>query len=329
MENNNVPYDKKQPLASDIDIGLVKIEQDEMSEFNIIEKMELHWEQTQQKQHQPKPFHRGQRMVNWREAEVNYLIDLVKSNAYVWNSSVPDFKKKHKKALFWEQAADKINKSLRPRTPFTRNDCFKKWNNLRTYFQAEVKAVKVKNNGGTSDADDNIGGGWKYSSKMSFLIGTRLPQISVNTFNNSDQSVFDTTTSFSDSNGESEMESCDRSALVEASIQEPQDNDCSQSNANLDDLHQFLPDSPQAKRKKNNELTDTSENTLLHTMVNNVNQFTGTVSSQLTKREESQSFYYSSYVGQCLDKLDPDLNLEAREKISEILFKYEKAQLKR
>lgn len=55
MENNKVPYDKKQPLASDIDIGLVKIEQDEMSEFNIIEKMELHWEQTQQKQHQPKP----------------------------------------------------------------------------------------------------------------------------------------------------------------------------------------------------------------------------------------------------------------------------------
>lgn len=125
------------------------------------------------------------------------------------------------------------------------------------------------------------------------------------------------------------MESCDRSALVEASIHEPQDNDCSQSNANLDDLHQSLPDSPQAKRKKNNELTDTSENTLLHSMVNNVNQFTGTMASQMNKREESQSFYYSSYVGQCLDKLDPDLNLEAREKISEILFKYEKAQLKR
>lgn len=61
-------------------------------------------------------------MVNWREGEVNYLIDLVKSNSYVWNSSVPDFKKKHKKALFWELAADKINNALNPRTPFTRSN---------------------------------------------------------------------------------------------------------------------------------------------------------------------------------------------------------------
>ncbi|XP_017857271.1 PREDICTED: uncharacterized protein LOC108609979 [Drosophila arizonae] len=320
MEDNKVSYNIKQPLAGDIDIGLVKIEQNEMPDINIVEKMELQWEHNQQTQHRPKPFHRGQRMVNWREGEVNYLIDLVKSNSYVWNSSVPDFKKKHKKALFWELAADKINNALNPRTPFTRNDCFKKWNNLRTYFQAEVKSVKIKNNGGTSDGDE-ISGGWKYSSKMSFLIGTRLPQIAVNAFNNNEQSVFDTTTSLSDSNGESEME---------VSNQEPQENDCKQSHANVDELHQSPPGSPQTKRRKNNELADGSENTVPQSVPNNVNKLpTNALASQLNKSEESRSYYYSKYVGQCLDKLDPDLNLEAREKISEILFKYEKVQLKR
>lgn len=71
-------------------------------------------------------------MVNWREAEVNYLIDLVKSNSYVWNSSVPDFKKKHKKALFWELAADKINNALHPRTQFTRSSL-----NIQDFFVFE------------------------------------------------------------------------------------------------------------------------------------------------------------------------------------------------
>lgn len=75
------------------------------------------------------------------------------------------------------------------------DDCFKKWNNLRTYFQAEVKSVKIKNNGGTSDGDE-ISGGWKYSSKMSFLIGTRLPQIAVNSFNNNEHSVLCTELAF-------------------------------------------------------------------------------------------------------------------------------------
>ncbi|TDG44865.1 hypothetical protein AWZ03_008673 [Drosophila navojoa] len=316
MENNI-----KQPLVGDIDIGLVKIEHDEMPDINIVEKMELQWEQNQQKQQlRPKPFHRGQRMVNWREGEVNYLIDLVKNNSYVWNSSVPDFKKKHKKALFWELAADKINNALNPRTPFTRNDCFKKWNNLRTYFQAEVKSIKIKNNGGTSDGEE-ISGGWKYSSKMSFLIGTRLPQIAVNAINNNEHSVFDATTSLSDSNGESEME---------VSNQEPQENDCKESIAIVDELHQSPPGSPQTKRRKNNDLPDGPENIIPQNMPNNVNKLpTNALASQFNKSEESRSYYYSKYVGQCLDKLDADLNLEAREKISEILFKYEKVQLKR
>lgn len=55
MENNKVSYNIKQPLAGDIDIGLVKIEQDEMSDINIVEKMELQWEQNQQNQLRPKP----------------------------------------------------------------------------------------------------------------------------------------------------------------------------------------------------------------------------------------------------------------------------------
>lgn len=132
--------------------------------------------------------------------------------------------------------------------------------------------------------------------------------------------MFDTTTSLSDSNGESEME---------ASTQEPQENDCNQSNANLDELHQSPPGSPQTKRKRIPELTDGPDNTLPHSIPNNVNRLATSAISQINKGEESRSYYYSKYVGQCLDKLDADLNLEAREKISEILFKYEKVQLKR
>lgn len=48
-------YNIKQPLAGNIDIGLVKIEQNEMADINIVEKMELQWEHNQQTQNRPKP----------------------------------------------------------------------------------------------------------------------------------------------------------------------------------------------------------------------------------------------------------------------------------
>ncbi|XP_032591743.1 uncharacterized protein LOC116805239 [Drosophila grimshawi] len=319
MENNKIACEAKHQPPTEIDIGIVKIEKDTIPEFNIAEKMELHWEETHQKEHQTKTIHRGQRMVNWREAEVNYLIDLIKSHSYVWDTSVPDFKKKHLKAHFWYLAADKINGALKPRTPFTRNDCFKKWNNLRTYFQADLKSVKTKNNGSLSDAEDHLAGGWKYSSRMSFLLGCRPPQP---TFNHIDHSVFETSASLSDSNGEmeSEMGSGEPCVVLEPLAQDTQDNEFNRSNENFDDVLESIPERPQAKRKR--KPTEMTENALLH-------KLSGVTSNQTSRKQEPPSNCYSRYVGQCLDRLDPDLNLEAREKICEILFRYERVQLER
>jgi len=65
-------------------------------------------------------------MVVWREAEVNYLIDLIKSHDFIWNTSSSDYKDKHKKFKFWGFAAYKINTAYNPTLAFERSmySCF-------------------------------------------------------------------------------------------------------------------------------------------------------------------------------------------------------------
>ncbi|KAL7738721.1 hypothetical protein ACLKA6_001058 [Drosophila palustris] len=243
-------------------------------------------------------------MVVWREAEVNYLIDLIRCHDFIWNSSSPDYKKKHKRFKFWGFAAFKINAAFNPPMPFDRKDCCKKWDNLRTYFQGEMKTVKPKNDG------DSLGTNtWKYSSKMSFLLDTHLPNASDNTCN-SDNSVFDTRTSLSDSFDESEMETTEPTLLLKASLH----------SADMNNAYESFPETAHTKYK--NGLSETFEDPLLY-------KLSGAMSQQLNKDQESPSYFYGRYVGQCLDKLDADLHLEARQKINEILFNFENAQLQR
>ncbi|XP_034471917.1 uncharacterized protein LOC117779726 isoform X2 [Drosophila innubila] len=242
-------------------------------------------------------------MVVWREAEVNYLIDLIRCHDFVWNTSSLDYKKKHKRFKFWAFAAHKINAAFNPPMPFDRN-CCKKWDNLRTYFQGEVRTVKPKNEGETSGTNT-----WKYSSKMSFLLDSHLPNVSENTCN-SENSVFDTRASLSDSYDESEMESSEPALLLGTSLR----------SAHMDNTFESFPEPAHTDYK--NGLAETFENPLLYNL-------SSAMSQQLNKEHESPSYFFGRYVGQCLDKLHADLQLQARQKINEILFNFENAQLQR
>lgn len=124
--------------------------------------------------------------------------------------------------------------------------------------------------------------------------------------------VFDTRASLSDSYDESEMEMCEPALLLKSSIH----------SANIDNTFESFPESFPAHANCKNGLAETFENPLLYNL-------SSAMSQQLNKDQESPSYFFSRYVGQCLDKLDAELQLQARQKINEILFNFENAQLKR
>jgi len=115
-----------------------------------------------------------------------------------------------------------------------------------------------------------------------------------------------------DSFNDSEIELGKPTLMLESSAQ--------QLNASMDSMSDSFSEPPYKKYK--NGSAETPDDPLQC-------QLPGSMSQQMKKEQETPSYFYGRYVGQCLDKLDADLNLEARQKINQILFQCERAQLER